>query len=184
VLADSLQRFNIEVEENLSEAVALAESIKRGEQWLKEYEAYFTGLQTEFIHWDSLKQHENYKNYSDTVQELINCDHTFQMALDKSANEYMQRPLRQSCKNALTKSRAFLQEECAVFQVLAETKASKAIFYPGKSTAVLDSIIGYINNKMREGNPLHWIELRPTKKTKTEKLFSKNSYLFADMQRT
>ena len=177
VVADSLQRFNIEIVENISKIEALKESKNRGEEWEKEYKPLFSDLKIncEFIHWDTLKEDKDFESFLDEIKNLSDQDAEFKEALLSSSKEYTERPSRLSSNNSLDQEKAernscdFLKEECAVFQVLAKEKDSKAIVYPGAATKVLDSSITYINKNYRIDNAFHWLNMRPTKERKKNK---------------
>jgi len=177
VVADSLQRFNIEIDENLSEMEAFQESIKRGQQWVEKYKPYFSTLEVnhEFIHWETLKKDEDFDRYS---QEILNSsiqDTAFKKALLNSSKEYTERPSRLNAseisdqKKAEKNSCNFLQEECAVFRVLAKDKDNIAIVYPGAATKVLAFAIKHINDNHRTDNAFYWLDMRPTKERKKNK---------------
>lgn len=128
VVADSLQRFNIEVDENLSAVEAFQESIKRGQQWVEEYRPYFSTLDVnyEFIHWETLKKDKDFDLYRNEILNSRMQDTAFKEALLNSSKEYTDRPSRLNAsavsdqKKAEKNSCNFLQEECAVFQILAK----------------------------------------------------------------
>ncbi len=185
VVADTLQRFNIEVDENLSEKEALQVSRLRGESWIEKYKPYFAGISTkyEFICWDSLKKDEDYDRfYKDVVNMSIENDF-FKKNLLISSEEYIKRPSRlNSTKElALEKSNEFLKEECAVLRILAKCNNTKAILYPGKSTDILSYAIQNINNLDRVVNKFHWIELRPTKCKSTNYKKEPNDFFLRDL---
>ena len=171
VVADSLQRFNIEVDENISEIDALRESEERGQQWVKKYKPYFSKLDIdyEFIHWATLKEDKDFKQYSQEIIDLSMKNTVFQEALLNSSREYTERPSRLNSSIVFNQEKAeinscnFLREECAVFQVLAKENNNKAIVYPGIATKVLDFSIQHINKNYRTKNPFYWLDMRPTK---------------------
>lgn len=177
VVADSLQRFNIEIDENISEIEALQESKNRGIKWVEKYKPDFSSLTTnyEFIHWETLKEDNDYVHFLQEIIKLSDQNSEFNEALLNSSKEYTERPSRLSSNNILDQERPeknscdFLKEECAVFQVLAKEKDNIAIVYPGSATKVLAFSIQHINKNYRTDNPFHWLEMRPAKEGKKNK---------------
>lgn len=184
IVADSLQRFNIELEENLSEIAAFEESKNRGKKWVNKYESYFSNSYTnyEFIYWDDLKQDEDFGLYMDEIINLSLKNTPFKEALFTSSNEYIQRHSRLNFnvlsdqEKAKKKSCDFLKEECAVFHVLAKINDNIAIVYPGPATKILTLSIEHINKKYRMTNPFYWLNMRPTKEKKKINLSGVNSF--------
>lgn len=184
VVADSLQRFNLEVDENLSEEQAMQEANLRGEAWIEKYKPHFSKLKQsyEFIRWEDLKTNKDYTQFYNSVIDMLSSDDSFKESLLKSSEEYINRPSRfEKDKNlALEKSSEFLKEECAVLRILSKVKNTKAILYPGKATEVLHYAIQKINALDRADQPMHWIELKPTKNKKiNSKVESKNTFFNA-----
>ncbi|WP_342146981.1 hypothetical protein [Rickettsiella endosymbiont of Aleochara curtula] len=177
VVADSLQRFNIEVDENMSEIAALQESKNRGEKWVEKYKSYFSTpeINYEFTHWDTLKEDVDFEQYLGEIISLSTQHTEFKEALLDSSKEYTERPSRINSnhvsdqKKAESKSCDFLQEECAVFQILAKEKDNIAIVYPGAATKVLAFSIAHINKNYRADNSFYWLHMRATKERKKNK---------------
>ena len=165
IVADSLQRFNIEIEENLSEAEAFQESIKRGQQWVQKYKPYFSTLEVayEFIFWEKLKEDKDYQEYFKEIMEW-NESETFNQLLMESAEAYINRFDRILHKDrAIEQSIKFLNEESAVIRVLAKNTNTIGIFYPGAPLKIFNYIIEFAN-KSRTENPFFYAKLIPTKK--------------------
>lgn len=178
VVADTLQRFNIEIDESLEPKQALNESIYRGQLWAERYNFYFSNLAIdyEFIHWETLKKDKNFKHYHDEIQQLNKESDEFKKALSTSSKEYTNRPSRLNSGaipedlKAQENSCQFLIEECAIFRVLAKNKDNLAIVYPGAVTDILGYAIRYINENYREKNNFfYWLDMRPTKDNKNKK---------------
>jgi hypothetical protein len=178
VVADSLQRFNIEVDENLSNEQALKESKRRGEDWVKNYRSCFfnKNIEHQLIYWDTLKKDKDFEQYMHEIMTLSNDDIKFQAALLNSSKKYIERPSRLSSSNVSDPKKAeknscdFLKEECAAFQILAKEKDNVAIVYPGAATEVLALSIAHINKKdYRADNPFYWLDMRRTKEPKKNK---------------
>lgn len=167
VVADSLQRFNIELEENLSEISAFEESKKRGQKWIEDYKSKFSDLgkeneDYEFITWEKLKENDDYQIYFNEIMVWNESDDFKQLLLD-SAKAYMNRFNRKENQSrAIEQSSKFLNEECAVIRVLAKEQNTIGIFYPGAPLKIFDYIISHAN-KSRPLNPFFYIELHPTK---------------------
>ncbi|WP_218814575.1 hypothetical protein [Rickettsiella endosymbiont of Dermanyssus gallinae] len=181
VVADSLQRFNLEVDENLSEEQAMQEANLRGEAWIEKYKPHFSilGQSYEFIRWEDLKSNKDYILFYNSVIDLVSSDDYFKESLLKSSEEYINRPSRSEKDKilALEKSSEFLKEECAVLRILSKVKNTKVILYPGKATDVLHYAIQKINVWDRADYPMHWIELKPTKNKKiNSKVEIKNTF--------
>lgn len=179
VVADTLQRYNIEVDENINPTQAFHESTKRGNEWVSKYKPLFSNLKKsdidyEFVHWETLKKDEDFEHYFHKIKKLDKEDSLFKAALAISSNEYTNRPSRiiseEIYQKAEENSRQFLIEECAVFQVLAKDKDNLAIVYPGAVTNILAYAIKHINENHRdEKNTFHWLDLKPTKINKKRK---------------
>ncbi|HEY2567201.1 MAG TPA: hypothetical protein VGH95_05820 [Candidatus Aquirickettsiella sp.] len=170
IVADSLQRFNIEIEENLSQAEAFQESIKRGQQWVQKYKPYFSTLEVahEFIFWENLKEDKNYQEYFREIMEW-NESETFKQLLLESAEAYINRFNRTLYESrAIEQSIKFLNEESAVIRVLAKDTNTIGIFYPGAPLKIFNYIIEYAN-KSRTQSPFFYTELIPTKIKKKRK---------------
>jgi hypothetical protein len=170
VVADSLQRFNIEIDKNLSEIEALQESTNRGQQWVKKYRPYFSTLEVnhEFIFWEKLKEDEDYRKYFKEIMEWNKSDNFKQLILE-SSKVYTDRFNRNLYGNqAIEQSSKFLNEECAVLRVLAKDINTIGIFYPGPSLKIFDYIIDYAN-KSRPHDSFFYTELFPTKIKKKRK---------------
>lgn len=173
VVADTLQRYNIEVDKNIDFSQAFNESIEKGEEWVKNYKPLFSSLNInyEFVHWETLKEDKDFECYLHEIKKLDEEDRLFKEALAISSKEYTKRPSRINSGTADQKaeenSRQFLIEECAVFQILAKDTDNLAIVYPGAVTKILDYAIEYINKNYRdEKNAFHWLDLKPTKAKK------------------
>lgn len=177
VVADTLQRFNIEVDKNISGIKALQESKNKGQNWVEKYRSYFSSLDInyEFTHWDTLKKDEDFEKYMHEIINLSGQNIEFKEALLNSSKEYTERPSRLNSNNILDQKKAeknsceFLQEECAAFQVLAKEKDNIAIVYPGAATKVLALSIAHINKNYRTDNSFYWLDMKPTKERKKNK---------------
>ncbi|TLY47037.1 MAG: hypothetical protein E6K54_07290 [Gammaproteobacteria bacterium] len=178
VVADTLQRYNIEVDENIKPIQAFHESIKRGKEWVDKYKPLFSNLKKldinyEFVHWETLKKDEDFEHYFHSIKKLDEKDSFFKEALAISSKEYTNRPSRINSgtiyQKAEENSRQFLIEECAVFQILAKNKDNLAIVYPGAVTDILAYAIKYINENRDGKNTFHWLDLKPTKSNKKRK---------------
>ncbi|KAF5271652.1 hypothetical protein FQR65_LT05273 [Abscondita terminalis] len=177
--ADTLQRYNIEVDENINLKQALNESTKRGSEWVSKYKPLFSNLKKsdidyEFVHWQTVKEDKDFELYFEKIKKLDKEDSFFQEALAISSNEYTMRPSRiiseATYQKAEENSRLFLIEECAVFQVLAKDKDNLAIVYPGAVTNILAYAIKHINENHRDKkNPFYWLDLKPHKNNKKRK---------------
>ncbi|MGB8286258.1 MAG: hypothetical protein WCE22_06100 [Candidatus Aquirickettsiella gammari] len=170
VVADSLQRFNIELDENISEIDALRESEKRGQQWVEKYKPYFSKLDIdyEFIHWEKLKQDEDYQKYFNEIM-IWNESDDFKQLILASAKAYIGRFDRKLHENkAIKQSSKFLNEESAVLRVLAKNVNTIGLVYPGPPLKIFNYIINYAN-KSRLADKFSYMELIPTKKKKKQK---------------
>lgn len=170
VVADSLQRFNIEVDENISEIEALQESEKRGQQWVEKYKPYFSKLDIdyEFIHWEKLKEDGDYQKYFNEIM-IWNESDDFKQLISASAEAYIGRFDRKLHENkAIKQSSKFLNEESAVLRVLAKNVNTIGLVYPGPPLKIFNYIINYAN-KSRLADQFYYMELIPTKKKKKQK---------------
>lgn len=177
MIADTLQKYNIEADENKTEIEAFQIAKEEGEKWIKENELEFSKLdplkiKCEFIHWETLKKDKNFAGYKQEINSLREKSSDFRKALSRSVTEYMERPSRSEMSDIQkveANSYKFLLEECAAFLIL--EKMANAIFYPGPITAVLNSIIDYINkNGSADGSSFHWLNMRRTKDKTNKKL--------------
>ena len=183
VVADTLQRFNIEVDENVTSVQAFHEASKRGHEWVNKYKPLFSNFKTsnidyEFVYWETLKKDKDFEHYLNEIKKLDEKDSDFRTALAISSKEYANRPSRvisgDICQKTENNSRQFLIEECAVFLVLAKDKDNLAIVYPGAVTNILDYAIKHINKNYRdEKNYFHWLDLKPTKINKKKHIETK-----------
>lgn len=170
VVADSLQRFNIEIDENLAEAEAFKESIKRGQQWAEKYRPYFSTLDVnyEFIHWEKLKEDKDFQKYFNEIMAWNQSDNFKQLILE-SAKAYIGRCDRKlHGDRAIEQSSKFLNEESAVLRILAKNVNTIGLVYPGPPLKIFSYIINYANT-FRTHDPFFYMELNPTKKNKKQK---------------
>lgn len=176
VVADTLQRYNIEVDDNIEPKQAFTESVKRGEEWTSKYKPLFSNLNIsyEFVRWETLKEDKDFEYYLHETKKLDKENVAFEKALSISSKEYTNRfsrvNLGTDSQKAEANSRQFLIEECAVFKVLAKDKNNLAIVYPGAVTDILAYAIRHINENHRaKDHTFHWLNLRPTKSNKKKK---------------
>lgn len=170
IVADSLQRFNIEIEEKLSEIAAFQESLKRGQEWVRKYGPSFSTLEInhEFILWEKLKEDKDYHKYFNEIMVWNESD-LFKQLILESAKAYLDRFNRNLYGNqAIEQANKFLNEECAALRVLAKDINTIGIFYPGPALKIFDYIINYAN-QCRQQDPFYYKELLPTKKKKQKK---------------
>jgi hypothetical protein len=181
VVADSLQRFNIEIDSKLSENQAFQESINKGQEWVEKYTPYFSTLEVsyEFIFWETLKEDKDYHKYFNEILVWNESDFFKQLILE-SAKAYISRLDRKLYENrAIEQSTKFLNEESAVLRVLAKKINTVGLVYPGPPLKIFDYIINYAN-KCRLDNPFSYIELIPTKKKKSKKQKNNGLNFFED----
>lgn len=171
VVADSLQRFNIEIEKNLSETEALLESKNRGKDWVEKYRPRFSTLEInhEFIFWEELRENKDYQTYFNEIMVWNESDDFKQLIL-RSAEAYISRFDRTlHGSRAIEQSSKFLNEECAILRILAKDVNTIGIFYPGPPLKIFNYIIDYAN-KSRSQDPFFYTELNSTKiKNKKQK---------------
>jgi hypothetical protein len=168
VVADSLQRFNIEVDENLSEKKAFEESVHRGKEWIKRNKVCFRRVKKvcKFIRWEELKKDRDYLSSLEAIKEICSENGFLRQPLLESAQEYSKRSSRLPSVDqglATKKSCEYLTEECEIFRRLAVSKKVSVILYPSKPTPIAGGIIQYINTESKLDKKLAWIELVPTK---------------------
>lgn len=183
VVADTLQRFNIEIEENLSETDAFHESILRGQKWIEKYTSKFSTKEVnyEFVSWENLKKNADYQEYLNEILVWNESDNFKQLLLE-SAKAYISRFDRKLNETrAIEQSSKFLNEECAAMRVLAKDTNTIGIFYPGPPLKIFDYIIDYVN-KSRLDNPFFYMELFRTKiKNKKKKQTDNGLNLFEEL---
>lgn len=170
VVADSLQRFNIEIAENLTEEEAFQKSKDEGQEWVRKCTPYFSdrGIKPEFIHWEKLKENEDYQKFFDEIM-VWNESEIFKRLISDSAKAYVDRSDRKENKNqAIAQSTKFLNEESAVLRILAKDINTKGLVYPGPPLEIFNYIIGHVNND-REKDPFFYIEVSPIKKKNKKK---------------
>jgi hypothetical protein len=189
VVADTLQRFNIELYENLDEKKSFEVAEARGRDWLEKYAAYFSRLQFayEFIRWEELKKDNDYGKYLEDLQQW-NQSAQFQLLLLESSKEYIKRRGDNSpvqAEKPIGQSVKFLNEECACLRVLAKNEDTMSLYYPGPPLSIFKYIIDYINGHDRVSNPFFYEELHATKgkleKQKEQKEKSDKLVLFQEL---
>ncbi len=151
VVADTLQRFNIEVDENLSEKEAFEASKLRGEIWIEKYKPYFSKLKQnyEFIRWEEIKDDSDYEKFFNEITQNESDD--FKKLILESSKDYVSRSNRSlNLDRFVEQSTKFLKEECAVIRVLSKDINKIGIFYPGPPLSIFEYIIDRINNDFRE----------------------------------
>lgn len=183
VLGDTLQRFNIELYENLDEKEAFKKAEARGITWKEKYESHFRnlGFDYEFIFWENIKEDNDYHSYFTEIMAWneSNPDNFSELLLE-SSKVYIARSGRNSYNDkdkAIEKSKNFLNEELAALRVLAKDKDTIVLFYPGAPLRILSYIFGYINKHDRKDNMFIYKELIRTKENKKENKKSKISLL-------
>lgn len=168
VVADSLQRFNIEVDENLSEEDAFQESVRRGAEWIKRNKAYFNKVKKfcKFIRWEELKKDKDYFSSLEKIKEICSDNGFLREPLLETIQEYLKRSARLATLNqelATRKSCDYLIEECEIFRRMLINKKVSVILYPAKPSPLVNGILQYINMESNSNRKLNWIELIPTK---------------------
>lgn len=169
VVADSLQRFNIEIDENLSEIEAFQKSIDKGQKWVEKYRPHFSTLNHEFIFWEELKEDKDFQKYFNEIMGVWNESDNFKQLIFESAKAYIARFDRKLHENrAIEQSSKFLKEESAILRILAKNVNTIGLVYPGPPLKIFDYIINHANQSRRD-NPFFYIELIPTKKKKNSR---------------
>ena len=155
-VADSLQRYNIATEKNISPKDAHLESIERGDNWLKKYEKSFNqylDIPFEVLRWDTLINDSEYKQKKDEYISIFNGCDALKNSMDNSIEEYTNRlnnrlekaKLERVLEHSKNNCFSYLQEECVAISLLPKhinilkEDAPVTIVYPGKATEILST---------------------------------------------
>ena len=153
-IADTLQRYNIATEKQISAQEAYDESLAKGDQWLEKYESYFANtlnIPYEIIRWDSLISIPDFARKEKKFSDTIESNSELRQAMESSIGEYGERLQKrlgeEQFKQILLQHEkhcfSYLQEECIAISFLpqqiklADKYTPSTIIYPGKSTAIL-----------------------------------------------
>lgn len=153
-VADTLQRYNIATEKNISSEQAYQESLQKGDEWLERYSDYFANtleIPYEIIRWDSLILSPEFKEKETVRASTFKNNLTLTQSMDHSIEEYGERLQKRFGQEEFLKRQTFhkencfsyLQEECIAISLLpqvidlADDQTPFTIVYPGKSTAIL-----------------------------------------------
>jgi hypothetical protein len=154
VIADTLQRYNIATEKEISLQQAYDESLVKGDEWLARHESCFKNnfkIPYKIIRWDSFITDPDFQEREKNFLSIIETNSILAQAMDKSTEEYGNRLQNRFDENhynqivARHKQNCFsyLKEECVAITLFpkkigfVDKIAPSTIVYPGKSTAIL-----------------------------------------------
>lgn len=144
---DTLQRFNMMFEEDLSEQDAYLKSQQQGREWVDRNIDKFAGVgHLEVKRWESWKKDTHFGDTLKSVKQLYEANSEFQTAIDDNivniwdrrgkVNPSLYNESRRDEFNDL--SRKYLLEEIAVFSLMYEQQEAIDI-YPG--TAIFAALV-------------------------------------------
>lgn len=154
VVADTLQRYNIEVEKEISSELAYSVALSNGDDWINRYKSYFDDTFTipySILRWDELISDPDFIQREAKFYEHIKSSLSLSQAMKESIDEYGDR-LRKHLgddhyKKILDQHErgcfSYLKEECAAIALLPKKTSSNyllfppVIVYPGKATKIL-----------------------------------------------
>ena len=153
-VADTLQRYNIASENEISPQEAYEESLAKGDEWLERYTPYFDNtfeIPYEIIRWDQLLQEPFFNKKEQEFNHVLKSNSVFSQAMIHSTEEYGQRVQKRLGEEVYSRiflrhqinCLSYLTEECIALSFLpkniklAGQSDPSVIVYPGKSTAIL-----------------------------------------------
>lgn len=153
-VADTLQRFNIATETDMTADEAYNESLKRGDDWLSRYKDFFDeafDIPYEILRWDTLITHPKFQEKESHFTSVFERESLFLTAMNESIEEYGKRVEKRLDQNQIAEGmenhkkncHSYLQEECIAISLLPEAikligaDTPATIVYPGRPTAIL-----------------------------------------------
>lgn len=153
VVADTLQRYNIATERQITPEDAHEESLKKGNTWLQNHQILFKNftIPYEVIKWDDLIGDPGFKKHEMEFLNIFLNAPQIQQEMHHSIAEYGDRLQRRMGVNQFSKRavlheqfcHSYLQEECVAIALLphktklVEKNTPITIVYPGKATGIL-----------------------------------------------
>ena len=146
VLADTLQRYNYELEygEPLSEQMAL----RSGNSWLdrnRQIIQEILGVKSEIKRWDYWRDHPSYAYYRQFIEKLSIENSAIQHALERTAMQFVKKKGLKGCQQAVERSILYLKEECAIIFPLWMDEQIDYVVYPAEMTDALRSVYEYFS---------------------------------------
>jgi len=153
IIADSLYRHTLEIEQKCVPGSGYDTSIANGLSWLDKHKQILDQLTIDYkiYHWDQLINHDNYHEKKQIVDTLFLTDDSFRKAFEDSSNIFVRRlgkriPKVDLC-NARELSLEFLKEECAATVYLRTYQDYDFIIYPNKNIPAFDVTLDYFYNE-------------------------------------
>jgi tRNA-dependent cyclodipeptide synthase len=176
MLGDSIQRFNLAVQNgySLEKAHILARSF--GDEWLKRNQSIYEKLKMsyEIIRWDTWLNHPDYKKCLTEVNNLYSSNDLVKQSFHNSMNQFLLRQrggvLNQNEDGLLSNRETnlylnYLKEECAIIMPLWAKETYDFIAYPSK---ILDAMQATYDHLVKPFYSkefiLYWLSMRFKKK--------------------
>lgn len=152
MLADTLQRHNIQAQEGLGTDEAYLESLKRCDDWLERNQAAihnFLDIPFNVVRWNEYLDHPDFDAKLKFIDSFYRDAGFFYESVDSTVNEYMNRGnraelpedrqhfLRENCLR-------YLLEECAVMLLWWEKDGFEFEVYPTKRNAAMSAVFDQI----------------------------------------
>lgn len=151
LIADTLQRHNIEYEKGVSQDEAYKLSLEYGEEWLGRNKNILKDRNLEITRWDSLLNDPLFQSFYELANQAYETHIEFTHSIDSSIRNIWDRKFKDLSKDLFKKfhelSKNYLLEECAVIS-LAEHKKSGIVVYPGSLS--VPKLVDLYNGSLKE----------------------------------
>ncbi len=121
MVADTLQRYNIQAQQDIEEKLAYKQSLIKGDEWLSRNKSSIEILSIPYkiLRWDDYLANEQFSYKLDFVKTLYSQNNSFKIAINATIEEYINRANRSSFSSEkilyLKKyCLGYLLEECAI----------------------------------------------------------------------
>jgi tRNA-dependent cyclodipeptide synthase len=147
-LSDTLNRFTIQNEQNLSTHEAHLQALKLGDEWIEKNTAILKKLKKpfKFFRWDDwfFRNEDTIDRYKDFYLNLYNHDYILRSALHEDVNKFFNRRYGKSIiempMENFNASLEYLIEELAVYSCIFEKMDDVTAIYPANELKMLKAI--------------------------------------------
>lgn len=156
VLADRLQRHDIDESDPVVYKEKENELIKKGDEWLKKNKAALDQINNlEIKRWNDYLTHHAYKDKEKKIDEWYENDSSFQKAVQNSASQFLKRKYNLNIKNFDEKTNPkakstinYIKEECAVYLLWFDIEDCPYLLYPNKLNTAMYNLIQRVTSKL------------------------------------
>jgi tRNA-dependent cyclodipeptide synthase len=137
VLADTLQRYNVNGPDDEKKVAAL---VKEGDKWLERNKDGIEQINNvETKHWSDYLKHKDFEKKKTEIDQLYDTDSGFRKSVEDTVNHFLKRKYNLSLENITRENSplaqsciSYIKEECAVFLLWLDIDKSSYLLYPNK----------------------------------------------------